>query len=519
MTVPKDHENEIQEVPENPVSPEKPRTNKYALLCAGLASMSSILLGYDTGVMTGAALFIKDDFHLNDTQLELLVGTLSLYALLGAALAGRTSDWLGRRYTIVIAAVIFFAGALMMGLAMNYAFLMLGRIVCGLGVGYALMIAPVYTAEVAPASCRGFLTTFPEAFINGGILLGFISNYAFTSLPLHLGWRLMLGVGVIPSIMLGLGVFTMPESPRWLVMQGRLGDAKRVLEKTSDSNEEAQLRLANIKEAAGIPAECNDEVVTVQKQSHGEGVWKEIILHPTPSVRRVLIASVGIQFFQAATGNSIVVLYSPRIFEKAGITSKSKKLGATVVLGVVKTLSILVATFFVDKVGRRPLLLSSMVGMVVSLAALGLGLKVVNSHSEMVVWATALCITMVLVYVCFFSLGLGPIMWVYSSEIFPLRLRAQGVSMGTAVNLVTGGVISTSFLSMYKAMTIGGIFFFFAGMAALGWAFFFIFLPETQGKTLEEMDKLFDDFDWRKPFRSKFHSKARNPGKTRNNHH
>ncbi|KAJ4967191.1 hypothetical protein NE237_019040 [Protea cynaroides] len=508
MAEPKAVAKEVYEASEIP-SPAfkslgKRRTNKYALCCATLASMSSVLLGYDYGVMSGAVLFIKDDLHINDTQVEILVGTLCFYSLLGSAAAGRTSDWLGRRYTIVVAAVIFFVGALMMGFAVNYAFLMVGRFVAGIGVGYALMIAPVYTAEVSPASCRGFLASFPEVFINVGILLGYISNYAFDRLPLHLGWRFMLGIGAIPSVFLGISVLGMPESPRWLIMQGRLGDAKLVLDKTSDSKEEAELRLAEIKEAARIPAECNDEIVPVPEKSHGEGIWRELLIHPTPSVRRVLIAGVGIHFFQALSGMGTVVLYSPRIFEKAGITNKNKLLGATVAIGFVKTIFILVATIFLDKVGRRPLLLSSEAGVILSLAGLGFGLKMLDTHPEgKMLWATALCIAMVLIFVAFFSIGLGPVTWVYSSEIFPLRLRAQGTSIGVALNLVTGGVIQMTFLSLYKAISIGGAFFLFAGIACVGWAFFYTFLPETQGKTLEEMEVLFGKFNWRESIHSK----------------
>ncbi|GMN26345.1 hypothetical protein TIFTF001_040839 [Ficus carica] len=211
--------------------------------------------------MSGAAIFIKDDLHISDVQVEVLVGILNLYSILGSAAAGRTSDWIGRRYTIVIAGAIFFAGALLMGFATNYSFLMFGRFVAGIGVGYAAMIAPVYIAEVSPASSRGFLTSFHEIFINGGILLGYVSNYAFSKLPTHLGWRMMLGVGAIPSVMLAVGVLAIPESPRWLVMQGRLGEARQVLEKISDTHEEAHLRLADIKQAAAIPEHCNDDIV------------------------------------------------------------------------------------------------------------------------------------------------------------------------------------------------------------------------------------------------------------------
>ncbi|XP_010527168.1 PREDICTED: putative polyol transporter 1 [Tarenaya hassleriana] len=311
----------------------------YATACAVLASMSSIVLGYDIGVVSGASIFIQDDLKLSDLQLEIFMGILNLYSIVGSGLAGRTSDWIGRRYTIVLAGCFFIAGALLMGFATNYPFIMVGRFVAGIGVGYGMMIAPVYTTEVAPASSRGFLSSFPEIFINIGILLGYVSNFFFAQLPEHLGWRFMLGIGAVPAVFLALGVLAMPESPRWLVMQGRLGDAMKVLEKTSDTNDEAILRLDEIKTAVGIPAEMKGDVITVpDKKSHGEGVWRDLLIKPTPVVRHILIACLGIHFFQQASGIDAVVLYSPTIFAKAGMKSKHDQLLATVAVGLVKTL-------------------------------------------------------------------------------------------------------------------------------------------------------------------------------------
>ncbi|KAH6789338.1 polyol/monosaccharide transporter 5 [Perilla frutescens var. frutescens] len=477
-------------------TPKKPKLNKYALACAFLASMASILLGYDIGVMSGAIIYIRKEIHMTDIQKEVIMGILNIYSLLGSAAAGLTSDWLGRRYTVVIAGAIFFAGALLMGFATNYAFLMAGRFVAGIGVGYALMIAPVYTAEVAPASARGFLASFPEVFINFGILLGYVSNYGFSKLPEHLGWRFMLGIGAFPSIFIAMSVLAMPESPRWLVMQGRLGDAKRVLDKTSDSIEDAKHRLSDIKEAAGIPDHCNDDVVSVPKKHHA--VWRELLLRPTPAVRHILICAAGIHFFQQASGIDSVVLYSPDIFEKAGLKTDTDRLLATMAVGFTKTAFILVATFQLDKIGRRPLLLSSVAGMIVSAAGLGVGLTVIENSDRKLVWALALSVSTVLSYVAFFSIGLGPITGVYTSEIFPLRLRAQGFSIGVAVNRVTSGVISMTFLSLYNAIGIGGAFFLYGGIAAVAWLVFYALYPETQGKTLEEIEGLFGTFfKWR----------------------
>ncbi|OWM83802.1 hypothetical protein CDL15_Pgr004233 [Punica granatum] len=482
--------------------PKKPKRNKFAMACAILASMTSILLGYDIGVMSGAVIFIRKDIKMTYVKEEVLMGILDVYSLVGSAAAGRTSDWIGRRYTIVLAGAIFFVGALLMGFATNYAFLMFGRFVAGVGVGYALMIAPVYTAEVSPASARGFLTSFPEVFINVGILLGYVSNYAFSKLPQNLGWRFMLGIGVLPSMAIGFSIMAMPESPRWLVMQGRLGDAKRVLHKTSDSKEEAELRLVDIKEAAGIPQQCEDDVVQVPKRNKGSGVWRELFLHPTPAVLHILITGVGIHFFQQASGIDAVVLYSPEIFTRAGITNSDLKLLATICVGFVKTSSILIATFLLDRLGRRPLLLSSVTGMIGSLVSLAVCLTMIDQSSTKLMWAIVLALLSTLSYVAFFSIGMGPITWVYSSEIFPLRLRAQGCAAGVLVNRVTSGVLTMTFLSLNRAITIGGALFLYAAMAAAAWAFFYTMMPETQGRTLEEMEKLFGRFfRWRTSLR------------------
>jgi sugar porter (SP) family MFS transporter len=449
----------------------------------------------DIGVMSGAAMYIKKDLNITDVQLEILIGILSLYSLFGSFAGARTSDRIGRRLTVVFAAVIFFVGSLLMGFAVNYGMLMAGRFVAGVGVGYGGMIAPVYTAEISPAASRGFLTTFPEVFINIGILLGYLSNFAFARLPLHLGWRVMLAIGAVPSGLLALLVFCMPESPRWLVLKGRLADARAVLEKTSATPEEAAERLADIKAAAGIPKGLDGDVVTVPGKEQGGGelqVWKKLILSPTPAVRRILLSAVGLHFFQQASGSDSVVQYSARLFKSAGITDDNKLLGVTCAVGVTKTFFILVATFLLDRAGRRPLLLISTGGMIVSLICLGSGLTVAGHHPDTkVAWAVALCIASTLSYIAFFSIGLGPITGVYTSEIFPLQVRALGFAVGVASNRVTSAVISMTFLSLSKAITIGGSFFLYSGIAAVAWVFFFTCLPETRGRTLEEMGKLF----------------------------
>ncbi|AEC06773.1 putative polyol transporter 3 [Arabidopsis thaliana] len=474
-----------------PGSDPNPHMNKFAFGCAIVASIISIIFGYDTGVMSGAQIFIRDDLKINDTQIEVLAGILNLCALVGSLTAGKTSDVIGRRYTIALSAVIFLVGSVLMGYGPNYPVLMVGRCIAGVGVGFALMIAPVYSAEISSASHRGFLTSLPELCISLGILLGYVSNYCFGKLTLKLGWRLMLGIAAFPSLILAFGITRMPESPRWLVMQGRLEEAKKIMVLVSNTEEEAEERFRDILTAAEVDVtEIKEVGGGVKKKNHGKSVWRELVIKPRPAVRLILIAAVGIHFFEHATGIEAVVLYSPRIFKKAGVVSKDKLLLATVGVGLTKAFFIIIATFLLDKVGRRKLLLTSTGGMVFALTSLAVSLTMVQRFGRLA-WALSLSIVSTYAFVAFFSIGLGPITWVYSSEIFPLRLRAQGASIGVAVNRIMNATVSMSFLSMTKAITTGGVFFVFAGIAVAAWWFFFFMLPETKGLPLEEMEKLF----------------------------
>lgn len=439
--------------------------------------------------MSGAVLYIKDNLNISSTQVEILVGSLNVCSLIGSLAAGKTSDSIGRRYTIVLAAATFLIGAILMGLAPSYPFLMAGRVVAGIGVGYSLMIGPVYTAEISPALTRGFLSSLPEVFINIGILLGYVSNYALSGLPEHLNWRLMLGLAALPALAVALGVVVMPESPRWLVMKRRFAEARIVLMKTSDSELEADMRLA---EMAKAPETLELQEEPSSSGWHGQGVWKEL-LRPSRPIRRILIAAVGVNFFMQASGNDAVVYYSPEIFKDAGIHDRKQQVGVTIIMGIAKTSFVFVSALFLDHFGRRPLLLLGSIGMAISSAGLGLGSKYLQNSYDKPTWAIALCVVAVCADVSFFSIGLGPITWVYSSEIFPMRLRAQGSSLAISVNRLVSGIVSMSFLSISRKTTFGGMFFVLSGIMVIGTVFFYFFLPETKGKSLEEIEILFED--------------------------
>ncbi|CAL4906371.1 unnamed protein product [Urochloa decumbens] len=454
----------------------------YALVCALLASLTSIIYGYNRGVMSGAQKYVQADLGLSDGQLEVLIGATSVYSLVGSLAAGWTCDRAGRRRAVAISAAMFLAGSAVTAAADGYAALMAGQLVAGVACGFGLVVAPVYIAEIAPAGSRGFLSSIPEIAGNSGILLSYIADFALAGLPTAINWRLMIGIGAVPPLFLAAAaVLAMPETPRWLVLHGHPDEARRVLARTSgaaDADRRLMEILTSVKNNAGGGAGDSPPPPT--------SVWREILLRPTPAVRRVMLAIVGLQVFQQACGVAALVLYAPRVFGHAGVTSV---LGATVLLGAVKTVAIVVPLFLADRLGRRPMLLVSAGGMAASLLVLGLSMSMPASSS----WAEATCVAAAASFMAAFSLGFGPVIWMYGSEILPLRLRAQGTGIGTAVNRVMSALVGMTFISMYEAVGMAGSFYIFAAMSAAAWVFVYACLPETKGRSLEEMEALFDD--------------------------
>ncbi|KAG5233391.1 polyol transporter [Salix suchowensis] len=447
-------------------------TRKYVLACAIFASLNSVLLGYDVGVMSGAIIFIHEDLKITEVQEEVLIGCLSILSLFGSLAGGRTSDIIGRKWTMALAAIIFQTGAATMTFAPSFEVLILGRFLAGIGIGFGVMIAPIYIAEISPSVARGSLTSFPEIFINLGILLGYVSNFAFSGLPEHINWRVMLGVGILPSLFIGAALFIIPESPRWLVMKNRVDEARAVLLKTIDNEAEVEERLAEILLAAGTGS---------TEKYEEKAVWREL-LSPSPPLRRMLI-----------TGIDATVYYSPEIFQEAGIQDKSKLLAATVAVGVSKTVFILVAIFLVDKLGRKPLLYVSTIGMTICLFSIGVTLTFLGQGQV----GIAMAILFVCSNVAFFSVGIGPVCWVLTSEIFPLKLRAQASALGAVGNRVCSGLVAMSFLSISRAISVGGTFFVFSAISALSVLFVYTLVPETKGKSLEQIELLFkDEHQW-----------------------
>lgn len=457
----------------------KTSARKFVFACAVFASLNNVLLGYDVGVMSGAIIFIHEDLKISEVQEEILVGVLSILSLLGSLGGGRTSDLIGRKWTMGLAAIVFQLGAAIMTVAPSFTVLLAGRVLAGIGIGFGVMIAPIYIAEIAPTVARGSLTSFPEIFVNIGILLGYVSNYAFSGLSAHISWRIMLGVGILPSVLIAFALYIIPESPRWLVVQNRFEEARSVLLKTNENESEVEERLAEIQVAAGA---------SDSEKLKDRTVWNEIMF-PSPALRRMLVTGIGIQCLQQITGIEATVYYSPEIFRASGLQGNSRILAATVAVGVTKTLAIIIAILLIDKVGRKPLLYLSTIGMTVCLLMVGISISVLGKGSAGIV----LTILSVCGNVAFFSVGIGPICWVVTSEIFPLRLRAQASALGAVGNRVCSGVISMSFLSVSNAITVAGTFFIFSIIAAFSVAFVYKCVPETKGKSLEQIELMFQE--------------------------
>ncbi|CAL4990073.1 unnamed protein product [Urochloa decumbens] len=462
-----------------------PRRNRFAFVCATLASMTTMLHSYNLTLMSGAQLFIREDVGLSDAQVEVLTGSMNVFMLVSILAAGWVADRLGRRCVLVIATSFLMVGALAMSLGGSYATLMAARFVTGIGAGFARVVAPVYNTEISPPSTRGVLSSLLNIFINLGVLLSYVSNYAFSGLPVHLGWRVMYGVGVVPPVFIAAGILLMPESPRWLAMRGRHGDARAVLVRISDTSTEADLRLSEIKHAVAQQPEQH----ALGGSTHGGGsVWKELLLRPSASLRRILLCVLALQFFVPASGVEAILLYSPLVFKAAGMTSTAAALGVTIAIGAVKMCFILLGVLLTDRLGRRPLLLASTAGVAATTAALALTLAVGGASAA----AQAVCVAAVLAVVAAYSVGYALVVNTYSAEILPLRLRAQGLGVGVAVNRLVSGLVTMTFISVADAITMPGCFFMYAVVTAVAFVFVYARLPETKGRSLEDMDVLFN---------------------------
>jgi sugar porter (SP) family MFS transporter len=438
------------------------RIRRHVAVSAAITALGGLLFGYDTGVVSGALLFVKNDFGgLSSFQQELVTSLLLVGAVLGALTAGRLADRIGRRVTVLITAVVFIVGVLLAAFTPTYPLLLIARIIIGLAVGSASMVVPLYIGEIVPPRLRGGLVSLNQLAITAGILVSYLIDYGLSGSG---NWRLMFGLAVIPAAALFIGMLFQQESPHWLIRQGR--------------DDEARAVLRRVRNEADIDAEIRE----VHEISQQQGSYRDLI---SPRVRPLLMVGVLLAVFQQITGINTVIYYAPTLLQGAGLGNNAALL-ANVVNGVVNVGMTIVAIWLLDKVGRRPLLLSGTAGMAVGMVVVGLSfIGGSQLHGALAIVA----IIGLLVYTGSFAIGLGPVFWLLIAEIYPLRIRGAAMSVASMANWAANFVVTISFLTLLSAIGGVGVFFLFGFLTLVALGYFWRRVPETKGRSLQEIER------------------------------
>jgi sugar porter (SP) family MFS transporter len=434
---------------------------RFVYLAAAISALGGMLFGYDIGVISGAILFIKKDFSLSAGLEEIVVSSVLLGSLAGAVGGGILADRLGRRKLLIFTAAVFGLGAIGAALAPDTAWLIIARVVAGAAIGVASFVAPLYISEIAPVAIRGKLVSINQVALTSGIVFSYLIDYAFAGSQ---AWRWMFAMAVIPAAAFGIGLVFIPDSPRWLAGRGHLDQARAVLKR--------------IRPPDKVEAEMSDIQHSVAQQ---KGSWSELL---SPLLRSAMIVGIGLAIAQQITGINTVIYYAPTIFKFAGFSSASVAILASVGVGVVNVVFTVVAMQLIDRVGRRPLLLVSLAGMALSLIVLGLAFSL-PQLSGAKGW---IAVASLMAYVGSFAVGLGPVFWLVLSEIYPLRIRGRAMSVGTAANWGANLVVALSFLTLTQVMGKAATFGLYGAVSIGGWLFAFFLVPETKGKTLEQIE-------------------------------
>lgn len=533
--------------------------NPYVLRLAFSAGIGGLLFGYDTGVISGALLYIRDEFKSVDKETVLQESIVSMAvagAIIGAAIGGWLNDRYGRRLAILVADFLFFVGAVIMASAPNPASLIVGRVFVGLGVGMASMTAPLYISEASPAKVRGALVSTNGFLITGGQFLSYLINLAFTKAPGT--WRWMLGIAGLPALLQFVLMYFLPESPRWLYRKGREEEAKAILRKIY-SAEDVETEIQALKDSVEneILETGSSEKISISK------------LLKTKTVRRGLIAGVGLQVFQQFVGINTVMYYSPTIVQLAGFASNQTALLLSLVTAGLNAFGSIVSIYFIDRTGRKKLLVISLCGVIISLGLLAAVFHETTTHSPVVsptetshfaaytcpdygssrsspVWDCMKCLKAsspdcgfcassanklfpgaclisndtvkdichredrlwytrgcpskygwpaligLALYIIFFSPGMGTVPWIVNSEIYPLRFRGVCGGIAATANWISNLIVAQSFLSLTQAIGTSWTFFMFGVISVVALFFVLIFVPETKGLPIEEVEKMLE---------------------------
>lgn len=461
------------------------KTPLFVIVMAIVAAMGGLLFGFDTGVISGAIPFLQQDFGLTDGTIEFITTAGLIGAIVGALIGGSVTDGLGRRKVLILSGIIFGGGALWSGFASTATSLILARLFLGVAIGTASFAVPLYIAEISPTRVRGTLVSLFQLMITIGILVSYFSDFLFANEADVTCWRPMFYVGVIPAIILLVGMIFMPESPRWLFANGRGEEAMAVLARTEGDG------------AKDVADSINNEIA---KDKQNTSTWGDLF---RKEWKYPLIIAVGIMFIQQFVGINTVMYYSPKIFQMAGFDGSVAAIGASIGVGAINVIATLLSVYFVDRIGRRKLFFIGMTGMVISLTLLAGSF--IADFGDAGKFVTVGC---TLLYVTFYAVSVGPLGWLIISEVFPQKLRGKGSSIGSLSVWVFNSIVTFTFFKIAKLLSIpgtevvvggetianpAGSFLFYALIAALGMIWGWFFMPETKGKSLEAIEE-----HWRK---------------------
>ena len=439
------------------------RGTRFVYVAASFAALGGLLFGYDTGVISGALIFIKREFGLTTAAEEVVVSGVLLGATIGAIFGGKAADLFGRRRVLLVTAAIFGIGALASAVAPSPTILIVSRVVLGLAIGLASTNVPVYLSEVAPPHARGWVVSLFQLAVTVGIVVAYLTDYAFAGIE---GWRWMLGLAVAPALVFGTGMF--------FCRKLRAGSFVAVI----------------MRSRSGFSCASESCPMSTSRSKRSRRAWRSRLKADTGldllrrQVRPALVVGLGLAIFQQITGINTVIYYAPRILQSAGFNSASGAILATVGVGVVNVGMTIVAMFLVDRAGRRPLLLVGIAGMIITLGALGLSFRISNPSGQLA-WISVICL---MGYVASFAISLGPIFWLLIAEIYPLKIR--GLAEGTAAtfNWASNLIVSLTFLTLVEKLGASSTFLLYAVASVASWLFAYCFVPETKGRSLEQIE-------------------------------
>ncbi|MEO5650395.1 MAG: sugar porter family MFS transporter [Ginsengibacter sp.] len=439
---------------------------KYVYQCTFVAAVGGLLFGYDTAVVAGAIGFIQQKYELSPAMTGWAASCALIGCMVGSMFAGAMSDRWGRKKVLLISGIAFALSSLGIMLPLDLSWYIIFRFIGGIGIGIASMLAPMYISELAPANIRGRLISIYQLGIVVGILLIYFVNAAIAGLHneawnVDYGWRWMFGSGIIPSIVFIVLLFLVPESPRWLAQKNRWREAEDILTKVNGEGT-AKEEMENIREALGM-----------QKVSFSKLL--------KPGLRTALIIGVILSILSQITGINVIMYYAPEIFKSTGDGSASALL-QTVLVGGINVLMTLVAIKYVDKLGRRKLLLIGAAGMGACLAMVGYAFYSGNVQGY---WVLA----GILLYISFFAISLGPLTFVVVAEIFPTHIRGRAMSVAIFFLWLSVYIVSQTFPMLLESIGSAYTFWIYMIMSFIAFLFVYKYIPETKGKTLEEIEK------------------------------